>query len=131
MDLRLYSQQLTDIYVVSNTPSFLYEKLKQSPIVNDILAKVDKEKLFDEFQHRISNPINKQSEIAELYAVLIAISFKSGEDIVGFFRSVKDSIKYEWFSKIAEFCLSQQSANNTFTYSVNPSSHFDITVPSL
>src|SRR5579864_8603396 len=104
MDLRSYSQQLTDIYVVSNTPTFLYEKMRQSPIVNDILAKVDKEILFDEFQHRISNPITKQSEIAELYAILIALSFKSGDDIVGFFRAVKDRIKYEWFSKIAEFC---------------------------
>ena len=105
MDLRSYSKQLTDIYLVSNTPSFLYEMMRKSAVVNDYLANLDKQVLFHEFDERVNRSIENASEIAELYAILIALTFKNGEDITGFFKTIREKIKFEWFSKIAEYYL--------------------------
>jgi len=131
MDLKSYSKQLNDIYLVSNTPSFLFETMRKSNIVNDYLANLDEQELFKEFNERVSKPITNTSEIAELYAILIALSFKKGEDIQGFFKYINEKVKFEWFSKIAEYYLSQQITNDSFTYSANPPSHIDLNVTTL
>lgn len=122
MDLKSYSNSLTDIYLVSNTPSFLYETMRKSDIVKDYLANLDKKELFQEFSQRVNSSISTATDLAELYAILIALTFKKGEDIQGFFKYVNDNIKFEWFAKIANYYLSNQSTSDSFTFNVTSSS---------
>ena len=80
MDLESYKNQLRDIYLVSNTPSFLYETMKKSDIVKDYLSKFDKKDLFIEFSSRIKETITDTSDIAILYALMISLTFKKDKD---------------------------------------------------
>jgi hypothetical protein len=125
MDLRLYSKQLTDIYLVSNTPSYLYETMRKSSIVKDYIGKLGKEELFAEFSQRIKSPITNVSDIAEIYAIMIGLTYKDGEDIRGFFQSIYDHIKFEWFAKIADYYLSNQSTSESFSFQFNPPSKIE------
>ena len=125
MDLESYKNQLRDIYLVSNTPSFLYETMKKSDIVKDYLSKFDKKDLFIEFSSRIKETITDTSDIAILYALMISLTFKKDKDVTGFFKYISDTIKFEWFSKIADYYLSNQTTSETFTFQVNPPSKIE------
>lgn len=109
MDLKLCSKILTDIYIVSNTPAYLFETMRNSPIIYDYLAKESEKDLITEFNIRASTSISNVSEIAELYGVLIALTYKKGEAVNKFFIYVRDNIKFEWFSKISELYLANQN----------------------
>lgn len=125
MDLELYKNQLRDIYLVSNTPSFLYETMRKSNIITNYLAKFDKATLFHEFSQRVEKPIVDVADIAILYALLIALSFKKDEDIKGFFKYVSEHIKFEWFSTIANYYLSDKTNSDIFTFEITPPSKIE------
>ena len=105
MDLRLYRKTLTDIYLVSNTPLYLFEGMRRSPAVSEYLAMFSAGDLIREFLNRIESPVSNGYEIAEIYAIYIALTFKDDDDVRIFFTSVREKIKFEWFSKIADYYL--------------------------
>jgi hypothetical protein len=97
--------------------------MRKSTVVKDYLANIDKDILFKEFSERVSKPISSAGDLAELYAILVALTFKKGEDIQGFFKYVAENIKFEWFSKIANYYLSNQSTSDSFTFNTLSASH--------
>lgn len=120
MDLKSYSKVLTDIYLIANTPQYLYENMRRSPVVSDYIAKRDTGDLIKEFNIRASTSISDVSEIAEIYAIMIALSFKSDRESKSFFEYVVNNIKFEWFSKIAEYYLTGQLSTQSSVYSSIP-----------
>lgn len=125
MDLRSYSKYLADIYIVSNTPLYLFETMRNSPIVSHYIAQQDTKDLIKEFSIRLSTSISDVSEIAEIYAIMIGLTFKKGSEVEGFFRYVAENIKFEWFSKIANYQLSNHAADNSNILNI------DVTPPAV
>jgi hypothetical protein len=125
MDLELYKRPLGDIYLVSNTPSFLYDKMRRSPIVAEYLAKASPDELITEFDLRVKQPIESAAEIAILYGLLVALTFKQDAKVRAFFESVRDHIKFEWFSTIAKYYLTERTPTDSITVQVNPPQQVD------
>ena len=136
MDLKSCSKILTDIYIVANTPGYLYDAMRTSPVICDYLSKKDENELIKEFNIRVSTSVSNISEIAEIYGIVVALTFKKGENIERFFKYVKENIKFEWFSKIAELYLSSKSTlledtifDASPSFNVGNSNQFQIKVP--
>lgn len=116
MDLKLYSNNLTDIYMVSNTPLYLFEAMRRSSAVS-YLSQKNEDELISEFDNRINVPITLTNQIAELYAIVIALTYKNSEKVDTFFEGRISTIKFEWFSKIAEYYFSNKS-NETSIFNI-------------
>ncbi|RXK86869.1 hypothetical protein [Filimonas effusa] len=105
MDLRSYKKTITELYLVANTPYFLFDNMRRSNVVQSIAAQNSTAELIKEFNERISRPINDISELAEIYAIFISISLKDLDENYDFFLQVKDKVKFEWFPVIANYYL--------------------------
>lgn len=115
-----FPDSIRDIYFIANTPLFLYQKLRENDFVVS-LSEANTEELIEEFRKRINSPIRKDSELAEVYAILIALSFKKKDEVEKIFKEASQ-IKYEWFSIIANYYLQNYNPPPTFSsYSVEPS----------
>lgn len=111
MDISSYSKRLTDIYIVANTAYFLIDAMRKSPYVQE-LSKVDTDELIAAFNSKANEEIKKTSQIAELYGIFIALTFKRDNKAIEFFDKA-ESIKFEWFSEIARYY------KNELTYMVS------------
>jgi len=98
-------KSIIDIYYLANTPSFLYKMLRQDSYVQ-LLSQNSTSELIKSFEERASKPISTIQEMAMSYAFLVALSFKEIHEVKGFFEYAKN-IKFEWFSEVANFYLTE------------------------
>lgn len=69
------------------------------------LSTFDAKLLIDEFNRRASSRLKDVTELVEVYAIFIAISFKEPHQVRGFFEEAL-KITFDWFGRIAELYLS-------------------------
>lgn len=98
-----FDKGLGDIYFISNTPHFLYKKMRQNSFVQHI-SQLPAEQLISEFNKRANTPIVKAVELAEVYAFFISLTFKDMWEVGDFFKTALN-IKFEWFAAIAKLYL--------------------------
>jgi hypothetical protein len=101
----LYNKELEYLYSIANTPSSFYQLLRDSYYVNNTLQKYESRELIGEFYNRALHKIDNAEQLANVYGILVALTFKDEAEVLEFFTSVKDSIKYEWFPHIADFYI--------------------------
>ncbi len=97
-----FPETISAAYFIANTPFFLYKYLRETSFVKDILASYSTDDLVNEFESRASKEISSSNQLAELYAILAAITYKNDGRSHAFLTKCKE-IKYEWFSKFAEY----------------------------
>jgi hypothetical protein len=93
---------------------YLYTMMRQDSYVI-LLSERDTQNLIDEFNRMASLEMTKQDEVALLYAFLVALSFKPQDEVGQFMKYVKEKIKYEWFSSIAEIYLTSNAPMTIFS----------------
>jgi hypothetical protein len=91
----------------------LYKLLRDSHFVNTTLASISTSELIEEFNRRKGTPIRDTSDLAALYAILIALTYKEPRESTPFFEEVKNSIHYEWFGELAKIYLQNRGASFT------------------
>ena len=100
-----FSKEISSIYFIANSPFVLYKMMKENFFIQNDLSVLDEKILIDEFKKRINTPVSTSNEIAEIYAIFIALTLKEPtRQIVSFFED-SSKIKFEWFSIIAKYYL--------------------------
>jgi hypothetical protein len=128
LKLESVPKSVVDIYYLANTPYFLYRQLRCDPYVN-VISNYDAQELINEFKGRAEKPIESMEDMAIVYAVLVAITFKEIREVGDFFKGVQ-KIKYEWFSDIATLYLSNyKPAPIIQSFTVLPSKASEATQP--
>lgn len=103
------NKNISAIYFIANSSISLYKMMRADYFISNELSLFSANELIHEFKRRSVDPAPKGSgDIANLYALLIALTFKDREDVISFFNEVLD-IKYEWFSEIAKHYLQNES----------------------
>jgi hypothetical protein len=102
--LPLFSKEIGDIYFVANTPTSFYRMMRQNYFIQKQLSVLPAEVLISEFYRRAKEPVNNHDEIAEIYAIFIALTFKEPEEVSQFFQDALN-MKFEWFADIARYYL--------------------------
>ena len=94
-------KSISDIYFLSNTPSFLYNMMKQDSYVH-LISNYDAKELFDEFYKRANAPIATLEEMSLMYAILVALTLKPLVDVKEYLDDIQKNIGFEWFADIVQ-----------------------------
>lgn len=107
-DLLSSNHTLTSIYLLCNSANMLYRQMRKNYFVNSVLAKFQTDELINEFERRKASPVANTIELAEIYAIFVALTFKDDPEdfdkVKAFFENAK-KIQFEWFSEIARIHL--------------------------
>jgi hypothetical protein len=115
-----FDSNIPAIYFIANSPLALYNLMRENIFVYETLAGKPAPELIEEFQKRVSTPITTSSEIAEIYAIFVALTFKPKTEVESFFQWAR-SIRFEWFQDIANLFLNNYVPEPTYqTIVVSP-----------
>lgn len=93
------TKSISEIYFLANTPSFLYNMLRQDSYVQ-FLSNHDSKELISEFEKKSSQPIYTIEDMSLMYAILVALTIKPLNETKEFLQKVEERIKFEWFADI-------------------------------
>src|ERR1017187_960521 len=104
-----FSNELADIYFIANSPSSFYKMMRENYFIKTKLAVIPSSELIEEFNKRVKEPVNTSKEIANIYAIFIALTLKEPNEVKQFFEDAT-KIKFEWFAEIAKYYLQNPTA---------------------
>src|SRR5258708_1920537 len=106
--------ELEQIYMVSNTPHFLYSRFQNHDIVRELSNNHSFEILKEEFMNRGSKGVSSIKELVMEYAIYIAIFNKGWNKVYPFIQD-DGNIKFEWFQDLKEIYIANNSPFNEAT----------------
>ena len=78
--------------------------MRENYFVQTKLAVISTEDLLEAFYQLASSNIETPVEIANVYAIFVALTFKEPSEVKDFFKKSLE-IKFEWFAIIAQYYL--------------------------
>ncbi|HTH57619.1 MAG TPA: hypothetical protein VL728_16325 [Cyclobacteriaceae bacterium] len=109
-----FDSNIAAIYFLANSARGLMKMLRDNLFVSQTLSSYPTNVLVEEFNKRITTPIQSSEGIANVYAILVALTFKDKSEVKGLFQKVSQNIKFEWFSDIANIYLNDLSSFPTY-----------------
>ncbi len=88
-------QDFRETYLVSNTPLYLYKRLRCLPAVRDLASSVRGDELASEYHRRVNTKDRTPEDMAIAYACLAALTHKQPSEAISLFRSL-DLSSLEW-----------------------------------
>ncbi len=109
-----FNKNIAAIYFIANSALALLKTMRANYFVANELSKLPVHILIGEFKKRAGDNNPKSStDIAELYAIFIALTFKEKNEVENFFTEATD-IKFEWFSEIAKSYLTSNIPKTSY-----------------
>lgn len=102
-------EQLKEAYLISNTASFLYEKIIASQTVATLLQ-ADTRKVIDEFEKTATTGVNSVDDLTILYALYVVLLNKQ-DALSQEYIEEKGKIHFEWFSDFYSINRSNPNLN--------------------
>ena len=111
------SRYFIDIYVVANTPTYLYRRFRSQEIIRN-LANRYPEQDFTDYIKKIDSSQNPSiSEVANAYAISVALTFKNSEKVKELLQSYQFK-KLEWISHIIQIWKDTEIPTTIFDFNV-------------
>jgi hypothetical protein len=88
------------IYYLANTPSFLFRMLREDNFVR-LISYRDSQELIKLFNSEAEKELKSSDQVAFLYALYIALTFKERNEVGEFFKQGL-AIKFDWFADISK-----------------------------
>jgi hypothetical protein len=98
------SKYFIDIYVVANTPTYLYRRFRSQEIIRDLANRYSEEDLIDYIKKIDSSQNPSISDVANAYAVSVALTFKNSEIVKKLLKSYELK-KLEWVLPVVQIWL--------------------------
>lgn len=98
------SKYFIEIYVVANTPTYLYRRFRSQEIIRDLANRYSEEDLIDYIKKIDSSQNPSISDVANAYAVSVALTFKNSETVKKLLKSYELK-KLEWVLRIVQIWL--------------------------
>ena len=99
-------RQFREIYLVSNTPSYLHKRLRQLPAVQRLAESMSVDDLAREYKRYASAVRRTPDDLSTAYALLVAISFKEPEHAIPALRSLNVT-KLEWARTLRDLAMAK------------------------
>lgn len=109
--MQINLENLKEIYLISNTASFLYSGFIKEESLLDLKANNSQEELINQFEEITKKEINKIDDLVLAYAIYVAILLFDNEITFDFLNS-KGSINFEWFPELKHLYISRQKSFN-------------------
>lgn len=112
-------ERITGLYTISNTPRFLYSKLREDIFVQDIAKRMSEEDIMREIIERGKVGIRSIQELALMYAMYISLTFKNYKKVEIFYNN-DGKINFEWFADFRTIYFATYRHTNYFEISGTP-----------
>jgi hypothetical protein len=114
-------REFREVYLVSNTPLYLFKKLRQLQAVQQLAQDADAKELFAEYLRRVEAEERTLDDVATAYACLVAITYKDPSEATSLLRSL-DPAGLDWTTAIRNLYFIKIPAGNTYSIKIqNPS----------
>ena len=97
MNMQINIENLKEIYLVSNTASFLFNAFSKEESILELHSKYSQEQLMNQFEKITRLEINTVDDLVMAYSIYIAILQFDNERVFDFLKKEGD-INFEWFS---------------------------------
>lgn len=94
-------REFREVYLVSNTPLYLYKRLRRLPAVQQLARATDAKELHAEYLRCAKAATREPDDVATAYACLIAITHKDPGEAVPVLRAL-DTADLDWASAIRD-----------------------------
>ena len=112
-------ERLAGIYLVANTPYFLYSKFRNDRYVQ-ALGKYSFEQITKTIQEIGTKGIDTIEELAFVYALYISLTYKEYEKVSKYFQT-EGAITFEWFPDVRSIYISSYIPFSTAEISIGDS----------
>jgi hypothetical protein len=106
-----------EVYLVSNTPLYLYKRLRGLPAVQQLAQATGVKELKAEYLRRAGSGRHKPDDVATAYACLIAITHKDPDEAVPILRSL-DTGGLDWAAVLRDLYFVKSPAGRAYRVTV-------------
>jgi len=110
---------LKEIFVFANTPSYLYKNFRQNPAVLGLSEKYQTEELIGFFERLVQSEKPDMESLLMSYALLFAISLKEYAESRRFLNGVDRHKNLEWIKEIREIIIANARATTIKNIDLN------------
>jgi formate dehydrogenase maturation protein FdhE len=96
-----FSKYFIEIYVVANTSTYLYRQFRSKEIIRDLANRYPEKDLINYIKKIDSSQNPSISDVANAYAVSVALTFKNSEKVKKLLQSYQFK-RLEWISHIIQ-----------------------------
>jgi len=107
-------RQIRETYLVSNTPLYLYKRLRDLPAVQRLAEDNDVEELGSEYLRRAKTIPRKPDDVALAYACLVALTTKEWRRVMPLIRLL-DLSDLDWASLLRDIYLARLSPEESIS----------------
>ena len=107
-------KELFSIYGISNTPSFLFDKFRNSNSVKHIAFFNSEKQLIKMINNLMDKDELNHENIIKLYALLIALTLKNTYSVYNYFSNLSEN-KNDWINFIKDFYLVNYQESNSYS----------------
>lgn len=111
MNMQINLDNLKEIYLVSNTASFLYSGFIKEESLLELKAANSQEDLINHFEEITKREIDKIDELVLAYSIYVAILLFDNETTFNFLNT-KGNINFEWFPELKHLYISRLKTFN-------------------
>jgi hypothetical protein len=105
-------REFREIYLFSNTPLYLFKKLRQLQAVQQLAQNSDAKELFEEYLRRVKEVERTLDDVAIAYACLVALTYKERREAISIFQLI-NPIDLQWVSAIRDLYFIKLPIENT------------------
>ena len=99
-------REIREVYLVSNTPLYLYKRLRQLEAVHHLASAVTGKDLLAEYLKRAKAKDRTPDDVAIAYACLVAITLRDLDEADPLLRSL-ESTSLNWAPAIRDLCFAK------------------------
>lgn len=107
-------QDLKEIFLVANTPSYLYKNFRQNNSINRLSQKYKTQELITYFESTAKSEKIVFDDVITIYALVVALSFKNYDEIKEFLIEM-GKYRLEWLDEFKKNIISKVTITNTLT----------------
>jgi hypothetical protein len=107
-------EELIQIFILSNTPHFLYKKFSAHPSINKLSQQFSTSELFDFFEEIQAKDKTTYEDISSFYAIIIALTKKPYIEVKSFFIKLPDA-SFRWARQISEIFIAKRKSESLIT----------------
>lgn len=115
MSFKIDIDSLKDVYLVSNTPLYLYKNFVNDQSVQELKLSNTTQELVEEFIHISNIEIEEIDDLVYAYAIYIAILLKD-DNLTNTFIDSAGDINFEWFGDLKS--IYEETITPTYSFEI-------------
>ena len=108
------TEELVQIFILSNTPYYLFKKFFTHPSINKISEQNSTSELIDLFEEEKVKEKKTYEEVVIFYAIIIALTKKPFDEVKKFFLQLGDA-SFRWAKQISEIYFTKRKSETIVT----------------